>query len=101
MSLTDEGRKMANAPVAPPSTEDLHAAVLGRIDAPLGKLLTPLLAAYPDQMANADLAVAAGYTANTGTFNRYRSSLRSLELVDYPMSGQMRAADWLFPEQRT
>lgn len=97
IALTDDGREAAEVPAAPPTTQDLHDAVRERLDGPLVKLLNPLLEAYPDQMAATALGEASGYTASAGTFNRYRSSLRTLELIDYPASGQVRAADWLFP----
>lgn len=97
MKLTEAGVERAEAPGARPSVETLHAKVREKLSAPQVKLLDPLLSIYPQSMGVSDLAEQAGYAAGTGTFNTYRSSLKSLEIVGYPASGLMRAADWLFP----
>jgi len=97
MALTDEGDWKAIAPSSAPSTEELHNRVREKLAGPLVKLLNPLLAAYPNPMTVEEWATAAGYTAGAGTFSRYRSSLRSLGIIDYPSSGLARAEDWLFP----
>jgi uncharacterized protein len=46
--LTAEGAALAAEPDTPPTRGALHAAVLEKIDAPLQKILGPLLNAYPD-----------------------------------------------------
>jgi hypothetical protein len=79
-----------------PSAESLRADVLNQIDRPLAKMLSPLINAYPHFITHEDLGARAEYAAGGGTFKRYLSSLRSLELVE-DARGQARAAEWLFP----
>lgn len=98
IGLTDEGRKVANAPPAIASNEELHRRILERLGGPEKRVLTPLLAAYPSAMANADLAAAAGYAAGAGSFNNPRSRLRTFGLVDYPQAGHVAARAMLFPK---
>ncbi|HEX2255622.1 MAG TPA: DUF87 domain-containing protein [Afifellaceae bacterium] len=97
LEATEEGRRLARAPDGTPTTEELHRRVLDKVSGPLRTILAPLINAYPDALGRGSLAEASGYKANTGTFNRYLSSLRSLELTEYPAPGQVRAAELLFP----
>lgn len=92
--LTTEGGAIANEPDAPPTREALHSAVLGKIDAPLQKILTPLLNAYPDGLSHPDVAGAAGYSHQSGTWATYLSRLRSLDLISG--RGELKAEPWLF-----
>ena len=93
--LTEAGRGAAASPETPATVDDLHAAILGQIDAPLVKILKPLLAAFPDAVSKSDLGAASGYEPAGGSFARYLSSLRSLELIE--RRGEPRAQEWLFP----
>lgn len=95
--LTDAGRVLANAPVAPASATELHERVLARLPGPEQRLLRPLLDAYPASMSNSDLAAAANYTPGAGAFNNPRGRLRSLGLIDYPSPGQCAARSLMFP----
>jgi hypothetical protein len=97
LALTDEGRKIAQGPDAPPTIAALHAAVRENLDAPLVKLLDPILTAYPRAIAADEVGRWAGHEASGGTFKRYRGTLKTLEIIEYPSAGMLRAADWLFP----
>jgi len=98
LALTDEGRQLATAHrEGVPTVAALHAAVRDHLDAPLVKLLDPILAAYPHSIAADEVGRAAGYEASGGTFKRYRGTLKTLEIIEYPSAGKLRAADWLFP----
>lgn len=99
IALTEKGSRTAAAPPRPPSVSELHARVTERLDAPLRKLFAPVLDVYPNTLSIEELAQRAGYSPG-GTFDRYRSSLRSLELIAYPRPGEARAEDWLFPTRR-
>jgi uncharacterized protein len=92
--LTAEGAAIAAEPSAPPTREALHAAVLGRIDAPLQKILQPLLNACPDGLTHSDAAGMAGYSHQSGTWATYLSRLRSLDLI--AGRGELKAEPWLF-----
>lgn len=93
--LTAEGRRLVNPPAESPSITALQTAVLTKIDAPLRKILEPLLAVYPHGLSHEDLAAKANYVPGSGTWNRYLSSLRSLDLIE--RRGELKAQAWLFP----
>jgi hypothetical protein len=92
--LTAEGAAIAAEPAAPPTREALHAAVLGKIDAPLQRILTPLLEAYPAGLSHPRAAGIAGYSHESGTWSTYLSRLRSLDLI--AGRGELKAEPWLF-----
>lgn len=95
--LTESGAGKAEGPSVGPTREAFHAAVRAKLNGPQVKLLDPILAAYPSSLGTQELADAAGYSAGSGNFNNLRGSLRTIGLIDYPGTGQVRAADWLFP----
>ena len=94
--LTNEGAVVAQEPDAPPTGDAFRQAVLSKLDNPLQKILVPLLEAYPEPMIHDTVAEKAGYTPGSGTWNRYVSSLRSLELIE--KRGDPQAQAWLFPD---
>lgn len=96
--LTDEGRRLADAPTAPLTNEEMHKHVLGVLDKPHQRILIPLLRAYPESLADEALAEASGYKAGTGGFNNPKGKLRTLGLIEYPSPRQSRARAILFPE---
>lgn len=83
--------------------EEAYKALLGSIQAkltgPQWRVFSPLLQSYPEavHMTRNVLATEAGYTAGTGNFNNLCGQLRSLGLVDYPVSGSIAAERVLFP----
>jgi uncharacterized protein len=93
--LTETGHYAANEPDAVPSREALWSAVLGKIDAPLQKILKPIIAEYPGALSHAAAGEAAGYSPSSGTWATYLSRLRSLDLIDG--RGELKAQAWLFP----
>lgn len=95
--LTEAGENQAEAPEAPPNAEELRNRVLGKIAGPQQRILGVLIEAYPDQLANADCAERAGYSPTSSGYTNPRSNLKTLNLITYPASGLVRAADWLFP----
>jgi hypothetical protein len=94
--LTSQGRDLAPTPQRPQTLDALHQAVLDKLDAAKRKILLPLLAAYPRALSIEDLANQAEYTVS-GHFNNMKGKLRTLGLVTYPKTGEVRAADLLFP----
>jgi len=99
LALTDEGRALANAPDAPLTADELQARVMSRLPGPERKLLEALIDAYPEPLANEELAERAGYSPGGGAFNNPRGRLRSLGLVDYPERGVVVARPLLFLEE--
>lgn len=98
IALTDQGRQIAKRPSRRATNDELHRAVYARLSGPHQKILQELVAAYPDPIGRDELAGRTGYTAGTGTFNNYLGKLRTLGLIDYPRSGQVRAEDVMFVE---
>jgi hypothetical protein len=96
LKLTEAGRVVAVYPDAPPTTEALHDSILNVLPGPEGKLLRPLLAAYPNGLTNEQLAEASGYATGGGAYNNPRGRLRTLGLIEYA-AGVVRARDILFP----
>jgi hypothetical protein len=68
------------------------------LDGAQQRMLKPLYDVYPDALSADDLAIAAGYSDNNGTFRNVRGRLHTYGLVDYPNKGTVRAADILFPK---
>ncbi|MDB5606690.1 MAG: hypothetical protein JWP25_3590 [Bradyrhizobium sp.] len=93
--FTESGLNEAREPDAVPSRDALWTAVLGKIDAPLQKILKPIIAAYPDGMTHASASEEAGYSSASGTWATYLSRLRSLDLIEG--RGELKAQGWLFP----
>jgi hypothetical protein len=98
LALTEEGHAQANTPDVPLTVEDLHAKVFRRLPGPEGRILRALIEAYPEAVANEDLAQRAGYEAGGGAFNNPKGRLRGLGLIDYPSPGQVVALPVLFLE---
>lgn len=97
ITLTEDGRAVANHPEIEPTNEALQSAVLAKLPGPEQRILTPLLECYPKGMDNERLAQTAGYTPGSGGYNNPRGRLRSLGLVEYKNS-IVHARHILFPE---
>jgi hypothetical protein len=97
VSLTDAGRDQAEAPDAPPTGEELRRRVLGKLAGPQQRILSVLIDAYPEALSNEDCASRAGYSHTSTGYTNPRGNLKTLNCASYPGSGQVRAADWLFP----
>jgi uncharacterized protein len=97
IALTDSGRSMAHAPDTALTADEMHQRVLERLPGPEQRILKPLLQAYPEPMDGKSVAEAANYTFGAGAFNNPRGRLKSLGLIEYVGSGQLKAADALFP----
>lgn len=95
IKLTDAGRQRANFPDEILTTEELHKRVLERLPGPEQRILNVLLEVYPDALDKEDCAARAGYALG-GAFNNPCGRLRSLGLAEYPVKGQIKAAEVLF-----
>jgi len=93
--LTDAGRAAANDPTEPPSGPVLRDAVFQKIDAPLQRILRPIMLAYPHAADADEVGQESGYEPSGGTWKRYLSALRSLDLIE--RRGELKAQGWLFP----
>lgn len=98
LALTPEGEAIAVPPAMDVTRDAFHAQVRAKLTGPQVKVLDPILVAYPDPITSLEVAEIASYSASSGGFANLRGSLRTIGLIDYPAPGQVRAADWLFPE---
>ncbi len=96
VTLTDAGRSIAAAPDTPPTTEDLHAALFGKLGGSRARVLRALIDAYPGHLSREEVAERSGFQPNSGGFNNYLGSLRSLRLIEYPGRGRVVAEPVLF-----
>jgi CRP-like cAMP-binding protein len=99
VALTEAGRLRARPPERPRTPEEVQARVIAMLGGASGRILTPLIAAYPEAVKRVDVADAAGYSnlASKG-FVHAISRLRSLGFVDYPDAGSIVALPVLFLE---
>jgi hypothetical protein len=97
-ALTDDGRAQASDEGLPRTTAELHTVWLSKLGGTPQRMLTVLLANYPDTVTRERLAAACGIDHSTGTFRNYLSDLRSPGLIVDVDKATVRAADALFPE---
>lgn len=99
VALTEEGRGKAVPVDAPLSTSELHERLCRKLGGSEAKLLREIIAVYPEPITKEDLGARLGYTnVRSGGFSEPVGRLRSLGIVEYPQSGQVKAAGWLFLE---
>lgn len=98
VSLTEAGRAISPPPALPPTNDALHEAVFLRLTPVLGRMLRPLIEAYPRELSLEDLAERAGTSTKSSAFDNNRSWLRARGLAEYPRTGFVRATALLFPE---
>lgn len=97
--LTAEGRKRAKSPPKPRSPQELQTRLIGLLGGASGRILEPLIGAYPKSIARQTLAERAGYGNLTSKgFVNAMSRLRSLGFIDYQQRGQVVAQPVLFLE---
>lgn len=99
LRLTDQGRSVARFPDTALTNAELQQRVLERLPGPEQKILRVIIDAYPNTVTNEDCAASSGYSLGGGAYNNPRGRLRTLGLIEY-QSGQLRARDLLFPEDR-
>jgi hypothetical protein len=95
--LTEAGAQQAEAPDLPPDGEELRRRVLSKLAGPQQRILSVLIDAYPEAMANADCAARSGYSETSSGYKNPRGNLKALNIATYPQVGTVRASDWLFP----
>jgi hypothetical protein len=101
LALTDDGRSIAEWPERPGTSLDLQQAFYEGVSDPQAAILRALVDLYPDDIDRQSLADAVGVSAASSGFDKNLSTLRSLELVDYPQRGFVVATRQLFLEERS
>jgi len=99
VALTEAGRAVAQAPKAPRTARDVQDRVIAMLGGASGRILEPLIEAYPKAMPRQAVAERAGYghLQSKGFVNAI-SRLRTLGFVDYPDRGSIVAKPVLFLE---
>lgn len=96
--LTEQGSVIAEDKLAISTVDELHEVWFDKLGGVAKRILTPLLAAYPDPVEADVVAGNAGYHPNAKSFSNMKGRLRTLGLIDYPRPGMMAATNVLFPE---
>ncbi|TMJ04317.1 MAG: hypothetical protein E6G97_07380 [Alphaproteobacteria bacterium] len=98
VTLTESGNALANPPSVPATSEEIQSRVIAILGPTAGKILTNVIAVYPDAMDRQELAQQSGYenVKSTG-FAKSLSRLSALGFITYPSARQARAGDVLFP----
>jgi hypothetical protein len=96
--LTEAGRAIAPPPSLPPTNEAFQRAVLDSVQPAIQRLLSVLIAEYPNEVSLEEFAERAGTSVSSSAFNNNRSWLRARGLAEYPRNGFVRATPLLFPE---
>ena len=97
VALTEHGRAQARYPAKPRTPQEVQERVIGLLGGASGRILRPLIHAYPSALSRATVAAAAGYghLQSKGFVNAV-SRLRTLGFIDYPARGSIRAQPVLF-----
>lgn len=99
VALTETGASVANHAGTPLTSADLQRRALELLGNAHGRILQPLIDAYPAEISRQDLCAAAGYGhMNSKGFVNAIGRLRTLGFIDYPSSGQVAALPTLFVE---
>ncbi|MEA2255586.1 MAG: hypothetical protein QOG35_1631 [Solirubrobacteraceae bacterium] len=99
VSLTPDGRTLADAGQAPSTIEELHAYVRSLVGPSKARIVDALIAVYPDALARDELAERAAVSAASSGYQNNLGALRSLGLIDYPAQGYVVAQHVLFLTQ--
>ncbi len=98
--LTAASRALADPGQVPQTAEEMQTYLLGRVAAAQRKLLTVLIAAYPEPIDKREAAERAGLSPDAGHTSNMLGGLRSMGIIDYPEPKMVVALPVLFLEGR-
>ena len=99
--LTSAGRNAANKPGRPATTKELQDRIFALLGEGERKLLTLLIASYPETLRRVELAEKAGYSnAKSGGFAAPLARLIELGFAEAVSNGIVRGSQMLFLKQR-
>ncbi|MGH7243630.1 MAG: helicase HerA domain-containing protein [Phycisphaerales bacterium] len=98
VELTNAGRDLAGDVQGPTTLREFHSQLLHFLSGPEGRVLEPLIRAYPKPMSRDNSAAAANYSPTSTGYTNPLGSLRSRGFIDYPDSSSVVALDVLFPK---
>jgi len=96
--LTDGGRALADPGTVPQTAEEMQTFLLGRVASAQRKILTVLIAEYPNPIDRREAAERAGLSPDAGHTSNMFGGLRSLGIIDYPSPKTAVALPVLFLE---
>lgn len=97
VSLTTEGGRLANIPDAS-TAEDLKAAAANLLKSQERRVFNVVYDAYPEPIRRDAVAEAVGLSPTASTAGVYIAGVAAYGIIEAAGPGQVRAADWLFPE---
>lgn len=97
ISLTPEGGRLANIPDAS-TAEDLKAAAANLLKPQERRVFDVVYDAYPEPIRRDAVAEAVGLSPTASTAGVYIAGVAAYGIIEAAGPGQVRAADWLFPE---
>lgn len=98
VALTEKGTQQARAPQGAQSLEEFHRKVYSLLEPRFHEILTHLVNIYPDSISREDLAELCNRSPNAGGWGNDLGRLRNtLEMIEYPLQGKVRASELLFP----
>ena len=100
-SMTSSGRDTANKPGRPATSKELQDRIFSLLGEGERKLLTLLIAAYPESLSRVHLAAQGGYSnAKSGGFAGPLARLVELGFVEAVKNGVVRGSEMLFLKGR-
>ena len=97
--LTDAGRAVSIIDKPIENLADLHNSWLQIIKSSSQKIIIGrLIGIYPQSITRRNLALDCGFAPGSGGFNNNISKLKTLGALDYPITGEVKAAAILFPK---
>ena len=95
VSLTEKGREVIGAQVAP-AAEEVFRRAESLLTQAQKRILEVLRELHPEAISREDLAERAGVPATSGGFKNNLGAMRTAGLLEYPGAGTVRCAAWLF-----
>ncbi len=94
VEFTVNGRATAAPVEAPANAAELHRMIYGKLTAPQQKVLRVVI--EQRKIRKEQLAHETGYSPTSGGFGNLVGQLRSLGMLDYPTTGVVEAAAFLY-----
>lgn len=98
-SLTEHGQRCIKELAELYSMRDLHQSWHNVLPKPQSEILSQALKAWPHSIDKEDLAGRVKKSHTSSGYRNNLSSLRTLNAIEYPEPGRVRATDMMFPEQ--
>lgn len=98
VSLTDEGRQVANPAKIPATLGDLHQGWLAVVTKSQASILEVLIEIYPNDIDKNELAEQIGVSPTSGGYFNNLGRLRTLGAAEYPTPRRIKATNLVFPE---